>query len=98
MTRDDVLARIKPHEGELRAAGIRALYLFGSVARNEARADSDIDLACELASDLPIGMIAFIGMQQTLETLLGAPVDLVEDGCLVPLVAKQAMSDRVRIF
>lgn len=47
MTRDDVIARLKAIEPELRARGIAALYLFGSYARDEARANSDVDLFVE---------------------------------------------------
>lgn len=51
MRRDEAIARLKSAEPEIRAFGVRNLYLFGSVARDEARADSDIDVfvdgACE---------------------------------------------------
>ena len=45
---DDVIATLRAHEAELRAAGIHRLSLFGSVARGDAGPDSDVDLAAEL--------------------------------------------------
>src|SRR4051812_655609 len=39
-----VIARLRAHEAELHRAGVARLYLFGSVARQEARPDSDVDL------------------------------------------------------
>ena len=44
MERSAALARLKQHEAELKRLGVEQLYLFGSTARDEARADSDVDL------------------------------------------------------
>jgi predicted nucleotidyltransferase len=43
MRRDDVIAKLKETEPELRGFGVAALYLFGSHARGEASPDSDVD-------------------------------------------------------
>ena len=48
MDREQVIARLRAHERELRAAGVVQLSLFGSVARGEARPDSDVDVAVKL--------------------------------------------------
>ena len=46
MKHDDVISRLLEQSPELSGRyGIASLYLFGSVARDEARADSDIDLS-----------------------------------------------------
>jgi predicted nucleotidyltransferase len=47
LTRGAVTARLSAEEGRLRALGVRRLALFGSVARNQARPDSDVDLLIE---------------------------------------------------
>ena len=44
MDRDEAIARLREHEAELKALGVQHLYLFGSIARGEARAESDVDL------------------------------------------------------
>jgi uncharacterized protein len=44
MDRDTAISLLKAHEAELRRLGIQRLYLFGSTARGDARADSDVDL------------------------------------------------------
>lgn len=44
---DEVIATLRAHEAELRAAGLKRLSLFGSVARGDHEADSDVDLAVE---------------------------------------------------
>ncbi|MBB6124326.1 nucleotidyltransferase family protein [Sphingobium subterraneum] len=98
MTREEAITRIRAHEAELRAAGMSALYLFGSTARGEAGAGSDVDLSCDLKDGEPIGLLDFIGMQQHLEAILGARVDLVESACLYPRIERHAAPDMVRVF
>lgn len=43
MNREEVLQILRTHQQELKDLGVRSLELFGSVARNEARPDSDVD-------------------------------------------------------
>ena len=51
-------------------------YLFGSVVRNTADENSDIDILVELDYSHSIGLL-FVRMQRELEELLGKKVDLV---------------------
>ena len=44
MTPEDVAAILAAHRPALDAFGVASVDLFGSVARREARADSDVDL------------------------------------------------------
>ncbi|MDY0329781.1 MAG: nucleotidyltransferase family protein [Thiomonas sp.] len=55
--------------------GVTRLALFGSTARNSARADSDIDVLVDF--DGPATSARYFGVQFYLEDLLGRPVDLV---------------------
>lgn len=98
MTRDETIRIVKEHEAKLRAAGMSALYLFGSTARGEAHSQSDIDLSCELNDRLPISLLDFLKMQQDLETILGNKVDLVERSCIIPTIRVRAEQDMVQIF
>lgn len=76
MTRDEAFAKLRPMEAELRARGIEALYLFGSVARGEARENSDIDLAYD-ATRPGFNALHVAKAQHQIEELLSVPVDLV---------------------
>lgn len=98
MTREEAIARIKPHEAELRAAGIISLALFGSVARGEQRDDSDIDLMCEIDGNSRMGLIEFAGVQLRLEDFMQRPVDLVERAAMRPRIRASAETDMVAIF
>jgi predicted nucleotidyltransferase len=72
MTRDETLARLKAALPDLRARyGVVRLGLFGSVARNEAGPDSDVDLVAEFAPDAKIGMFRLFDLEEELTQLLG---------------------------
>lgn len=58
-----------------REFGVRSLALFGSAARDEIKADSDIDILVEFSE--PATSKQYFGTQFRLEDLLGHPVDLV---------------------
>ncbi len=74
MTRAEVLARLQGHAAELRRMDVASLAVFGSVARDEAGPDSDVDLLIEFVR--PVGMFRFLAVKEYLEALLGRPVDL----------------------
>ncbi len=58
---------------------IRNLFLFGSVARGEARPDSDVDLLVEFEPDRPSTVRFFLDARADFERAFGRPVDLVQD-------------------
>lgn len=75
MKKDDVLQTLRAHQAEFaRQYHVKNLSLFGSVARDEAGADSDVDLLVEFSQ--PVGLFQFIEFKQRLEVLLGGRVDL----------------------
>lgn len=83
MTRAQVLQLLATSKAELASRfRVTALALFGSVVRDAARADSDVD---SLASfDGPATSARYFGVQFFLEDQLGRPVDLVTDKALRP--------------
>jgi predicted nucleotidyltransferase len=79
MKRDDVMAMLRAERSRLCSEfGVKSLALFGSVARDEATADSDVDLLVEYDPERRVGLLRHIGTAQHIEKLLGVPrVDLV---------------------
>jgi hypothetical protein len=57
MKRDRAIAILKLHQDKLKDFRVKSLDLFGSVARDEARPDSDVDLLVEF--DRPVGLSCF---------------------------------------
>jgi predicted nucleotidyltransferase len=76
---DDVVATLRAHEAELRAAGITRLSLFGSVARGEARPDSDVDLAAEFDPAARMDLIRLDALERRISELVGRQVDLLPE-------------------
>lgn len=70
---------------ELQAAGIEALYLFGSQARGEASTDSDVDIAFDVSADANarFSLIDQARIQLRLQEMLGRKVDFFERSALV---------------
>jgi len=98
MERDAIIRLLRDHESELRAAGIVRLALFGSAARREQTADSDIDLLAALDSGRRLSLLDIIHLENWLSDLLGRKVDLVEDSSLKPDIRRRAAKDSVRAF
>lgn len=75
LSRDQVIALLSSHLPEWRRRyGIQAMALFGSIARNEARPGSDVDLCVILDPPNPLSLVHF---QKDAEQQLGMPVDVV---------------------
>ncbi len=76
MNREQVMELLKEHKPTLRQRfGVVELALFGSVARDEAGTESDVDILVRF--DRPATSKRYFGVQFHLEDLLGCPVDLV---------------------
>ena len=76
--------------------GVVSAAVFGSVARGEAKPDSDIDLLVEY----PKGMSAFgaMALKDELEASLGRTVDLVPPKYLKEHVRPAALAEQIRLF
>jgi len=98
MKRDEVIAKLREHEPELRAVGVVRLSLFGSTARNEARPESDIDLLAAFDDARSLSLLDMIGIENRLADLLGGPVDLIEEGTLRPRASQSVSREVVRAF
>ena len=80
-------AVIQAHLAELLALGARRLGVFGSFARGEARADSDVDVYVEFDEGKRT-YDNFFALHELLENLLGRRVDLVTDKSLTETKAR----------
>jgi hypothetical protein len=92
--RADAIRLIKAHWSDLRALGVRSLSIFGSVARDEARADSDVDVIVEF--DEAVGYFHFFRVRRRLEQILGTRVDLTTIGGLRPELREGILAEAIR--
>lgn len=77
MRKADALAILRANAAALRAIGVAHLALFGSVARDEAGTESDIDLVIAGPPERPMTLLRMARAQEMLERLLGRKVDLI---------------------
>lgn len=94
----EVVKNLRTHKDSLKDCHITHLWIFGSVARGEEHATSDIDVIVEIAPDAKMFLTAFSRLQLDLSDLLGHPVDLAEWRTLRPTVVQEAKSDAVMVF
>jgi len=80
----------------LKAAGVTRSSLFGSIARGEATATSDIDILV----DFPDGksLLDFIHLKHELEEALGAKVDLVDFETIKPAIRDNIISSQIPLL
>jgi hypothetical protein len=76
MGRNEILEVLRVYKEEYSGRyGIRSLGVFGSVARNQSRDDSDVDVI--IAVDQP-NLVALSHIRQDIEELVKRHVDLVQ--------------------
>ncbi len=100
MRRDDVIAKLKETEPALRANGVGALYLFGSYARDDARADSDVDVFVEGEPGRDFGFLPFMDAYEAIQEAFGREVEVgysTREG-LSPYIRRDVEQEAVRIF
>ncbi len=96
LNRDQVIQILKQHHQELvERYPIESLSLFGSVARDEARPESDVDLLVEFSQ--PVGLFQFVELQQYLESILGVKVDLGTKRSLKAVIKNRVLEESIRV-
>lgn len=97
-TLSDVLGTLQAHEIDLRRLGVRHAGVFGSVARGEARVDSDIDVLVDLDPQQPIGVFEYARLKLYIGELLGGAGDVVNRKTLKPLLREGILREAVNAF
>ncbi|MFN2318119.1 MAG: nucleotidyltransferase family protein [Dermatophilaceae bacterium] len=74
-------------------AGGKDVRVFGSVASGAESESSDIDLLFTMSR--PLGLLELEALQARVSEVVGAPVDLVPDGTLLPPVARRVLAEAI---
>ena len=98
MQRQEAIDRIRAHEGELRALGIAVCALFGSIARDTAGPESDVDVVVRLDPARRVTLFDLAEANERLEAMLGGKVDLVSEGGLRPRFKARIAAERAHVF
>jgi len=99
MDKSIIIAKLREHEAELRAAGVEHLTLHGSYARGTAiREASDIDLIAEFDAGREYSLLDRVRLENRLADLLGVRVDLSPARMLKEGVLERAAREAVLAF
>ena len=102
----DRVRRINPQRVEavhtiqdfFRKEPVEKAWLFGSFSRMEERPESDIDILVDLDKTVPMGLLTYAGMINSLESRLGRKIDLVESRSVKPFASESINRDIVLIY
>jgi len=98
MTLEKALAVLRANQEALRARGILHAAIFGSVARGDARPDSDVDVIVDLTPGHPSGIFEFVRLRNDLSEMVGQPVDLVERAAMKQFVRERVEREAIDVF
>lgn len=97
MTRDEAMIRLRQHEAEFRQLGVDHLYLFGSTARGEASARSDIDLFFDHEKGR-LGLFDLMEVKERASAILGQTADIMTRGSLHPALRQRIEASALQVF
>jgi uncharacterized protein len=98
MNIQDAIATLRRYEKALRARGIRHAAVFGSVARNENRLDSDVDIVIDIDPETRMTVFDYVGLKEYIAGLFDGPVDVVSRQGLKPHVRPAVTADAIDAF
>ena len=93
-----VIRRLRPHASEFGRLGIRQLYVYGSVARGDAKPWSDVDLFADLADEQRWNIVRWGHVLDRLEDILARRVDFAARRSLPDDVRGGAEAEAVAVF
>ena len=82
----------------MRARGVLHADLYGSVARDQAGPDSDIDVVVEIAPGIPFSLLDQGYLCEILSEMAGRDVDVKPSADLPPELARRIAGDRYAVF
>ena len=98
MKRSEAIEKLKAKADAIKARGATSLYLFGSVARDEASDTSDLDLFIDYDPSRKFSLVDLAGIKIYLEDELSTEVDVTTRSSLHPWLKEKIETSAIRIF
>lgn len=96
ITKQHVMTVLSENKAWLANYKVSGIYLFGSVARDEADRNSDIDILVEFEPEARIGLLGLARLQEALSEMIGHPVDLATKDCLHRALRERILKEAIR--
>lgn len=97
-TLQNALAILRANERALRARGVMHAAIFGSVARGNAHADSDVDVLIEVDGSKHIGLFGYAGLCEDIGELFPSKTDVVNAKTVKPRLRDAILAEAVYAF
>jgi len=97
MNRTEAITPWRDHEAELRRLGVQHLYLFGSMARHEAREDSDVDLFFDYEEG-KLGPLQLTEVEEVAARILGRKTGIMTRDNIHRLLRERIEAAAVAVF
>jgi predicted nucleotidyltransferase len=98
MNRLEAIDKLKRQAQAIKAMGATSLYLFGSIAQDEALRGSDLDLFIDYDPNGRFNAFDLVGIKQLLESELGIDVDITTRDGLHPMLRTDIEQSAIRVF
>jgi len=97
MERNETIEKLRQHEAELKSLGVQHLYLFGSTARDEAGAGSDIDLFFDYEKG-KLGLFGLMDVNERATSILGRKADIMTRDSLHRTLRQRIEASALQVF
>lgn len=98
MNRGEALQTLRRFEPDLRIRGVQRAAIFGSIAREESRHDSDLDIMIEIDPAAHLTVFEYVGIKDYIAGLFDGRVDIVNRDALKPYIRPAALADAIYAF
>jgi uncharacterized protein len=98
MNQAAAIEKLRSARGALEQKGVRHLALFGSVARGDAGASSDIDVLVRFDSGAEVSLLDVVHIENELSDLLGTRVQILREPIRRERLRARADGERINVF
>jgi uncharacterized protein len=98
MQKADIINELTQRQDAIKAFGVRALFLFGSYARDEARPDSDIDVFIDRQYGQKFGFLELTNLEFFLSDVFRKNVDVITRTALHPDLRSGIEASAIKVF